>query len=105
MAGSYEVIDLILPVVVTDARLFAASLNESAVLEMVEVESGVLLWRNRVVGVPHTIVHILTPAALPAFLKNAKGALDALQHAFSTLYPGSLSKALEARAHERVTQR
>lgn len=102
--GHYEVVELILPVVVTDARLFAASLNDSATIEMNEIEGGVLLWRNRIVGVPHTIVHVLTPAALPSFLKNAKDALDALQHAFSKLYPGALARALEARAHERVTQ-
>lgn len=70
--GRFDILEVIFPVVVTEARLFAASLEEDSALSVQEEKSGVLLWRNPLVGRPHTIIHVVTASALQEFVANAK---------------------------------
>ena len=66
--------------VVIDGRLFECFLDESENMRVEEVDSGVLLWRNPVVGEPHTIIHISTVRSLDALAtavnETASGLLD-----------------------------
>jgi hypothetical protein len=73
-----DILEIIFPVVVTEARLFAASLDESLALSVREEKSGVLLWRNPLLGRPHTIIHVVTAAALPEFVASAKDSAEKL---------------------------
>jgi hypothetical protein len=61
------------PVVVIDGLLFECHLNQAGEVETEPISSGTLLWRSPVIGMPHTIVHIVT---LPAVDKFVQGAIE-----------------------------
>jgi hypothetical protein len=47
-------------------------------LQVERVASGTLLWRNPVVGMPHTIIRVLTEAEVPRFAAQAHESASAL---------------------------
>lgn len=69
--GQLDLLEIIFPVVVTEARLFTASLESDSTLSTSEQSSGVLLWRNPLIGSPHTIIHIVSVASLAEFVETA----------------------------------
>lgn len=72
MLGNHNFINILIPVVVTDAKLFIATLAEDSSVDIKHIDSGLLLWRNPIVGKQHTIIHIQTNESLPAFIAMAK---------------------------------
>lgn len=66
-----EILEFIFPVVITEARLFSATLEADSSIAINEIESGVLLWRNPLVGLPHTIIHVVSLKALDRFVADA----------------------------------
>lgn len=99
--GRLDILEVIFPVVVTEARLFTASLEESLALSICEETSGVLLWRNPLVGRPHTIIHVVTAAALPEFAAIAK---ESATKFLSMCRDGLRPKILEARDQRRAKE-
>lgn len=73
-----NICSIVFPVVVIDGALFEAYLNESSDVSVGEIKSGTLLWRNPVVGMPHTIVNIVCESALDEFLNDAVSSIDGL---------------------------
>ncbi len=68
---------LLFPVLVLDGRLFRCVLNvETEKIEVVELSNGILVWRNPVLGQPHTVIHIVTRNAIQTF---AEGAAETFQ--------------------------
>ena len=101
LLGRLDLLEIILPVVVTDARLFSVLLDAEGELEINERDSGVLLWRNPVVGLPHTIVHVVRSSSLPTFCEMiSKSATD-----FLTMCRGPLRDVLLAARENRIHQR
>ena len=87
-------IDIAFPVVVTDARLFTARLGTDASISTAEQSSGILLWRKRFVGMPHTVIHVITVPALSAFVVDAKASAEALISLLSTDYPQQVQDSI-----------
>jgi len=66
-SGTIEILEVIFPIIVTDAPLCTARLNQKSELVVEEAKSGVVLWRNPVVGFPHTLVHVVTGQEFDSF--------------------------------------
>lgn len=64
---------IIFPMIVTEARLFSCSYDETAEgrINIEEVKSGDLLWRNPLSEHPHTIIKVLTANYLNEYLRAA----------------------------------
>jgi len=59
------------PVVIIDGLLYECYLNKDGEVIIKEAEIGTLLWRNPIVGMPHSIVNIVPMGYLDTFLKGA----------------------------------
>lgn len=59
------------PEEMADRRLFESYLDDESNMVVSEIESGILLWRNPVVGMPHTIIQLVTIPALDEFADGA----------------------------------
>lgn len=66
--------------VIVDGRLFEFYLDEHGAPAIGELSRSTLLWRNPVVGMPHTIVHVLTVEALGGFVHDAWDATEYMLH-------------------------
>lgn len=70
--------DIIFPIVLIEGKLFECYLSEDNAPILNEIQEGVLVWRNPVMQMPHTIIHILTLDSLPNFLSQANETIDLL---------------------------
>ncbi len=93
-ASWHGLCEIVFPLVVLDGRLFEAFLAEDGSAETRETASGTLVWRQQIVGMPHTIVAITTLADLDTFLRQAVETADALLKAADDL-PTILRRADE----------
>ena len=85
------ILQIVFPVLVTEARLFAAALEEDGSVSINEEKSGVLLWRNPIVGLPHTIIHVVTLNALSDFIADGRESAEK----FIALCASDFKKAIE----------
>lgn len=69
-SGTTEVLEIIFPVIVTDAPLCTAMLDQNSELVVEEAKQGVVMWRNPVVGLPNTLVHIVTAQEFNNFAED-----------------------------------
>lgn len=93
--GPYDILEIFLPVIVTDARIFSATLDQEAAVVINEVPSGVLLWRNPIVGMPHTIINVVSVGALDAFAASSMESAKRLLHALIETHRGTVDEARE----------
>jgi hypothetical protein len=100
----FDFAEVVFPVVVTDAKLFQARLNQSLEIELDESHAGVLLWRNPMVGIPHTIVSILTLPGLPELVAQARESAERLFELLRGRLRESLRDVQITRAKERLRQ-
>jgi len=63
---------IVFPVVVIDGLLLECYLDERNQMMVEEVQRGILVWRSQIVGMPHTIVHVITLQALDDFVHEAE---------------------------------
>jgi len=84
-ASWHGLCEIAFPLVVLDGRLFEAFLVGDGSTETRETASGTLVWRQQIVGMPHTIIAITTLANLDAFLGQAVETADALLKAADDL--------------------
>lgn len=63
--------EIVFPVVVIDGLLFECYLKEAGEVVVEEIEAGTLVWRSPVVGMPHTIVQVVTLPAIGNFVREA----------------------------------
>ncbi|QYK63349.1 hypothetical protein KAI37_03682 [Paenibacillus sp. S25] len=61
-----------LPVIVIDGKLFETYLNESNEMSVIEVSKGVMVWRNPIVGMPHTVINVITKEAIDEYFSSVK---------------------------------
>jgi hypothetical protein len=61
---------LVFPVVVTEGKLFTATLQEDSSIFVNEVKQGTLLWRNQIADDPHTIVNLVADTEIDDFAKR-----------------------------------
>ena len=65
-----------IPAVIVDGRLFDCHLDSSGKLLTEEVEEGLLVWRNQIVGQPHTMIRFISLQFLGQFVERVKQAAD-----------------------------
>jgi len=97
LLGRRDFFEVIFPVLVTEARLFAATLEEGSSVSVREQSSGILLWRNPLVGMPHTIIHVVTLPALQDFVDVAVKTADRLLTMCRGELRAKIAEALVAR--------
>lgn len=61
---------LLFPVVVVEGQLFEVFLNDSTNMEINNLDNGTLIWRNPIIGMPHTIINIVTYSGFNDFSNN-----------------------------------
>lgn len=66
------VCEILFPVVVIDGKLFECYLDSSGEVITGEICTGTLVWRSPVIGMPHTIVHIVTLPVIDSFVQEAR---------------------------------
>ena len=66
------------PMIVLDGLLFECFLDNHNEIVVQGVDGTVILWRNPVVRMPHTIVHIITVDALPELIKQTEFTVEEL---------------------------
>lgn len=91
-----DLLEVVFPIIVTEAPLFSAYLEEESSISLTEENSGLLLWRKELVGMPHTIVHVVTAQHLKDFVDSASASAQRLIE----LCEGELRPKL-AQAHKR----
>ena len=62
-----NICSIILPVVVIEGQLFEVFLENRSDVVVNNIDNGTLLWRNPVLGMPHTILNIVTATAFDRF--------------------------------------
>ncbi|HJQ26884.1 MAG TPA: hypothetical protein VKA60_23420 [Blastocatellia bacterium] len=70
--------ELIFPVVLLDGKLFEIYLDQSNETSVAELSSGVLVWRKPILGLPYTILNIVTRDSFETFAEDAKRSFQAL---------------------------
>jgi hypothetical protein len=74
----WRMVDVLLPIVIIDGRLFEAYLGEHGRPVVEEVQTACLAWRHALVGPPTTFITISTVEHLPALALAARAAADTL---------------------------
>lgn len=90
-----KTVEIIFPAIITDARLFSASIEADDSVTISEIESGVLLWRNPLVGVPHTIIHVISLNALDDFVATTLASTQKILGMLSGSHRGVLDAVLK----------
>jgi hypothetical protein len=75
--GEIGTAGIVIPVLVFDGDLYAASLDESGQeIKLERVDQHVLMWRHPIGGSLGIIVHVVSWPALEAFVNGAKKTLE-----------------------------
>ncbi len=100
---AHDICSIALPIVVVEGELFEAYLSEGSSVIVNEISNSTLLWRNQVVGRPHTIVNIVSSSKFSDFANDTFAATSD----FFTLTEDNLSefvkKALETESRLPIT--
>jgi hypothetical protein len=70
------ILEVVVPAIVIDGRLFESFINENGEMVVNEVSEGTLVWRNSLVRAPHTIIRVVTIPYLPQFIREVQDAAD-----------------------------
>lgn len=92
---SANICSIVLPVVVVEGQLFEVFLDDQSDVAVNSIESGTLLWRNPIVGMPHTIVNIITSAGFDQFADDALTSIDTFIELSEKQLSGSIKRAIE----------
>jgi len=65
-------VNISFPVIVIDGKLIETYLDDNNEVCINEVNKGVLLWRNPIVGMPHTVITILTKDTLEEYFSSIR---------------------------------
>lgn len=90
-----KICSIVFPVVVVEGRLFEAFLDSTGSMCVEGIESGVLLWRNPMVGMPHTIINIVDATSFDMFAEEASSSIDKFFDLSETQLSEAFQKAIE----------
>lgn len=76
--GELTFAEIVIPSVVVDGRMFDCHLDSIGKVLIEEVEEGLLIWRNPVVGMPHTMIRFITLPFLDRFVERVKQTADSV---------------------------
>lgn len=77
-AAMYPVVELIFPVLITEARLFQAYLGEQNSIELAEVDTALLMWRNPSLTHTASFINVVNDKALTSFVNAARETTNGL---------------------------
>lgn len=73
---------ILFPTVVVAGKIFRCTMNPILDdLGLTEIPRGVLVWRNPVVGLPHSIIHIVAQTDLPSFVADVDETITGIRQA------------------------
>jgi hypothetical protein len=78
-------VELVVPVIVIEGRMFECFMNEAAQIEVKEVSEGTLVWRNPIARLPNTIIKVTTLPHLSSLVTQASEAADLLLNSDSEI--------------------
>jgi hypothetical protein len=70
--------EIAFPVVVISGKLYECYLDKANEIVISEIQSGTLVWRDPVIGMPNTIVHIVTSPEIDTFVREARDSASAI---------------------------
>lgn len=97
LRGRLNILEIIFPVIVTEARLFETALTDMREIALTEVNESVLLWRNPVISAAHTIIHVVNADGLAEFVARAEESARSLLKLLSGELLGKVKDAMERR--------
>lgn len=97
-----KVCTILFPVVVVEGRLFEVYLDDKSKTIINETKNGVLLWRNSLVGMPHTIINIVTSADFDNFVKGALTSINIIFNLSDEEICGFMKNAVERASRTHV---
>lgn len=98
-----NICSIILPVVVMEGQLFEVFLEGKSDIAVNSIESGTLLWRNPIIGMPHTILNIVTATAFDQFADETLASIYSFFEISEKELSKSLRKAYEEENRPPVT--
>jgi hypothetical protein len=72
----HDVCEVAIPIIVVGGQMFEVYLQADGETVIQRIDAGTLLWRNPIVGMPHTIIRIVTENGLEAFVDDAAASAD-----------------------------
>jgi hypothetical protein len=89
-----NICSILFPVVVVEGKLFEAFLDKDVDVVVKDIETGTLLWRNPVVGNPHTIINIVSESFFERFSDNILASFESLFELSENQLSEHLTKAI-----------
>lgn len=89
-----NICSILFPVVVVEGKLFEAFLDKDVDVVVKDIETGTLLWRNPVVGMPHTIINIVSESFFERFLDSILASFESLFELSENQLSEHFSKAI-----------
>jgi len=71
--------EVVFPIIVVDGKTFESHLDESGNVEVDEISNATLLWRNPIVGMPHTIIDVVSYSYFEEYVSNLMNDLEDLR--------------------------
>lgn len=91
-----DICSIALPVVIVEGELFETYLDEGSSVIVNEVNRGTLVWRNQVVGRPHTIVDIISSSNIDEYAMKVYAEITELFELIDLDLSQSVTKSLES---------
>lgn len=73
-----QIAAIVFPVIIVEGYIYQSHLSEVGEMELNQVDESVLLWKNRAVGHPNTIINVINKAMLDQFVNRCRETADAL---------------------------
>jgi hypothetical protein len=90
-----KICSIFMPIVIVDGNLLEVFLDENAKILVNEIENGTLLWRNPLVGMPHTIINIISANDFERYINLADNSISKFFELAENELKASLSNAKE----------
>lgn len=86
---------IMMPIVIVEGQLFETYLNAESEVIVENTDEGTLLWRNPMVGRPHTIVSVLSSNIFEGFADKASKSIDEYFELSRNNYTENIERTIE----------
>lgn len=91
-----NICSIVFPVVIVEGNMLEVFLDDTSNVNVGEIKNGTLLWRNPVVGMPHTIVNIVSFLSFEDFSIAAHSSIDKLFDLLENQLSDNIKEAIRA---------
>jgi hypothetical protein len=92
---SSNICSVVFPIVVVEGKLFEVFLDDDSNVVVDDIDNSTLLWRNPLVGMPHTIVNIVSSSSFEQFSHDALASIDGIFDISEKQLAESIREAIE----------